>query len=798
MSKPEPVAADRLYRECDLSGLDFQTTDDLTGVEVPVGQDRLMQAIEFGIGMRSPDFNIYLMSDDGINHEVVISLLKESAASRPTPPDFCYRFNFDSPNRPLLMTLTHGTAHKLKSDLEKLVSEFRSEIPAIFETEEYRNRLHELQQQLAERQSAAIENIQEAAEAENIALLATPSGFTLAPRKDGEVLDMEAFHALPEDERKRIESAVQRIEKDLQATLQQFPLWRREAQSRIRELNEEMVMFAAGNAIQELKRSYSDCQPALTLFEAIQRDLSQNVDAFLDSQSGMPVEQLLRRYQLNVLVDNAEQSGAPIIYEDLPNIPKLLGRIEHHVHQGALLTDFTLIRPGALHRANGGYLLLDLRKLLVQPMAWESLKRALSARQLRIESLEQLYSMMSTVSLEPEPIPLDAKIVLIGNRRWFYLLSQLDPDFDRLFKVQADFADDIPRNDQNLALFARHLAAMGRELELHPFSRAAVARIIEHASRLADDNEKLLAHAETFRDLLSEADYWAVQTDNATVEAGHVQKAIDQRLYRADRINERMGEAIARGILFIATAGVAVGQVNGLTVFQLGGHRFGRPARITATARVGKGQVLDIEREVKLGGAIHSKAILILSRFLGSFYARERALALSASIAFEQSYGQIEGDSASVAETCALLSAIAGVPIHQGFAVTGSINQHGEVQPVGGVNEKIEGFFDVCKERGFSQPQGVIIPHTNLPHLMLRQDVRDAVKSGEFRIYAVEVVNEALELLTGMTAGEPEPDGSFPEGSFNSLVQQQLEAFARLQKQQGLGEEHSNVKRNDD
>jgi len=798
MTKPDPIPVNRLYRECDLSGLDFRTTDDLTGLDIPVGQDRLMQALEFGIGMRAPDFNIYLMSDDGINHDVVTSLLREKAASKPAPPDYCYRFNFDTPNRPVLMTLPHGTAHKLKTDLQKLVSELRSEIPAIFETEEYRNRLHELQQQLAERQGAAIETIQKSAEAEDIALLATASGFTLAPRKNGEVLDMEAFNALPEDERKRIESAVQRIEKELQATLQQFPLWRREAQTRIRELNEEMVMFAAGNAIQELKGNYSDCEPALTLFESIQRDLSENVDAFLDSQSGMPVEQLLQRYQLNVLVDNANQAGAPIIYEDLPNIPKLLGRIEHHVRQGALLTDFTLIRAGALHRANGGYLILDLRKLLFQPLAWDSLKRALSARQLRIESLEQLYSMMSTVSLEPEPIPLDAKIVLIGNRRWFYLLSQMDPDFDRLFKVQADFADDIPRDDNNVAQFARHLAAMIRHLQLHPFARDALARVIEHASRLADDNEKLLAQADILQDLLSEADYWAAQADSAIVEASHVQHAIDQRLYRADRINERMGEAIARGILFIATEGAAVGQINGLTVFQLGGHRFGRPARITATARLGKGQVLDIEREVKLGGAIHAKAILILSRFLGSYYARERALALSASLAFEQSYGQIEGDSASVAETCALLSAISGIPLHQGFAVTGSINQHGEVQPVGGVNEKIEGFFDVCKERGFAQPQGVIIPRTNLPHLMLRRDVRDAVEAGGFQIYAVDRINEALELLTGVTAGEPQSDGSFPDDSFNSLVQRQLEAFATLQKQQGLGEERSNVRRNED
>lgn len=795
MTKPNPVAASDLYRECDLASLAFQTTDDLTDLETPVGQERLLQALEFGIGIQTPDFNIYLMSDDGLDPQDVIRLIQDKARQRVTPPDFCYRFNFDAPNQPLLMRLEPGTARSLKSDLQKLVTELRSEIPAIFESEEYRNRLHDLQQGLAERQGNAIESIQQMAEKENIALLSTPSGFTLAPRKDDEVMDRAAFNALPEADRRRIEATVQRIEQALQSILQQFPVWRRETQARIKELNEEMVMFAAGNAIQELRGSYSDCEPALHLFDDIRGDLSQNVDAFLDSHSGMPAEQLLRRYQLNVLVDNGDRQGAPVIHEDLPNIPKLLGRIEHHVQQGALLTDFTLIRAGALHRANGGYLLLDLRKLLMQPLAWESLKRALFARQLRVESLEQLYSLMSTVSLEPEPVPLDSKILLMGNRRWFYLLAELDPDFNKLFKVQADFTDDIPRSQDNIALFARYLATLVKSLSVQPLTAAAVARVIEQSSRLVDDNEKLLARGEELRDLLREADHWAREDQSSRVDRIHVQKAIDQQRYRADRISQRMGEAILRGTLFIATEGSALGQVNGLTVFQLGQHRFGRPARITATARVGRGQVLDVEREVKLGGAIHAKAILILSRFLGSCYARSRPLAVSASIVFEQSYGQIEGDSASVAETCALLSAIAGIPLNQGFAVTGSVNQHGEVQPVGGVNEKIEGFFDICRERGFSGNQGVIIPRTNLPHLMLNQAVRDAVAAGQFRIYPIDSINQALELLTGMTAGEADNEGNFPADSFNQRVQAQLESFAKLQKELGKGEEAHNGNR---
>jgi len=499
---------------------------------------------------------------------------------------------------------------------------------------------------------------------------------------------------------------------------------------------------------------------------------------------------------VNVLVDHSESKGAPVVYEDHPTYNNLIGRIEHIAHMGALVTDFNLIKPGALHRANGGYLILDARQLLLQPYAWDGLKRALRSREVRIESLSQVLSLVSTVSLEPEPIPLDVKVVLIGERLLYYLLYQLDPDFGELFKVEADFNEEIPRTPENNLLYARLIGTIARKEGLRPFDRGAVARVIEHSARMADDAEKLSIHLLSTADLLREADYWAGVAGNGVVTADDVQRAIDAQIHRADRLRELVQEEIKRGTILIDTTGERVGQVNGLSVIQLGNFAFGRPNRITARVRLGKGEVVDIEREVELGGPIHSKGVLILSGFLGARYAAERPLSLSASLVFEQSYSGVEGDSASLAELCALLSSLAEVPIRQSLAVTGSVNQHGEVQAIGGVNEKIEGFFDVCKTRGLTGEQGVIIPATNVQHLMLRQDVIEAVKAGQFHIYPVQTVDQGIELLTGIPAGERDEEGNFPEGSINQLVEARLielaekqRAFAAPRKEAGGEEE---------
>ncbi|WP_116474568.1 Lon protease family protein [Zobellella maritima] len=786
MSFVSPLSVDRLYRVCDEAVFTFTTTDELTDTGALVGQDQLLEALSFGTGIRSQGFNIYMMAAENCSrHALIRRFLSGRAESEPVPPDLCYVYRFEDPRRPALLVLPSGVGRRFRSSLEKLIEELRTSIPAIFETEEYRNQLDELNQQLAERQTAALAEIKALAETEQVALINTPTGFSLAPKKNDEVLDARTFRRLPQEERTAMEQALARIESRLQEVLQQFPQWKRETQQHIQWLNEEMVMFAGGSLIDELRKEYGGCEPALHHLDAIQQDLSGNVNLLLGHmREGELPAQLLARYQLNLLVDNSDASGAPVVYEDWPNLSRLLGRVEHHVEQGALITDFTLIRAGALHRANGGYLILDVQKLLQQPMAWEVLKRALYAREIRIESLDSFYSLASTITLEPAPVPLAQKVVLIGNRRLYYLLAAHDPDFGKLFKVQADYNDTIEFSDENLHRYARFIGWLVREQELRPLTRSGMARLVEHAGRLAEDRLRLSALTEDLIDVLHEANYQAERNNHISIEADAIERALAAGQRRAARIHRRMEESILRGSKLIDTQGAVVGQVNGLTVLDLGNYRFGQPARITATARLGKGSVLDIEREVKLSGAVHAKAILILSRFLSHRYAPEGPMAVSASLAFEQSYGMIEGDSASVAECCALVSAIGRVPLNQALAVTGSINQFGQVQPIGGVNEKIEGFFEVCRSRGLATGQGVIIPAANIDNLMLNREVREAVAQGQFSVYAVSWLDEALALLTGMAVGEANDQGDYPPDSVNGRVIQRLQRLVEVQRRQ--------------
>ncbi|WP_409523091.1 Lon protease family protein [Nitrincola sp. MINF-07-Sa-05] len=782
----KPLSADQLYRHCDGGALGFVTTDELLDSVSAVGQDRMLKALSFGAGIRSEGFNIFVMAPEDSGHrQIVECFLQTRAATETVPPDCCYVYNFDQPVRPKLLLLPPGLGCRFARSLERLVDELRSAIPAVFETDEYRSRVSDLNQSLAERQAAAIMEVKKAAKNEGIVLLHTPTGYTLAPLKGTDVLDSQAFLALPEDERKQMQEAIGRIEVQLQAVLQEFTLWRKDTQEQLQHLNEEMVVFAAGNAIDELRSEFWENNTICSHIESIQQDLSRHVNVFLGHMNeGSLPETLLARYQLNLLVDNSETQGAPIIHEDLPNLGRTLGRVEHHVVQGALVSDFTLIRAGALHRANGGYLILDLRKLITQPMVWEALKRALFASEIRIESIERFYSLASTVSLEPEPVPLSVKVILTGSRYLYYLMGGWDPDFHKLFKVQADYSDEIPVNDANVSLYSEFIAGIARRHNLRALTADSVARVIEYSGRLAQDQTYLSAQGQGLADLLLEANYWAEQEQKSVIDVDAVQKTIDECKLRASRIHERMIESILNGQNLIDTDGAVIGQVNGLTVYDLGNYRFGRPARITATARLGRGQVIDIEREAKLGGAIHSKAVLLLSNLLGSRYAGESNLPILASIAFEQSYGHIEGDSASVAEACALLSAIARVPLKQCYAVTGSINQIGQVQPIGGVNEKIEGFFEICRARGFAKEQGVLIPATNRVNLMLSREVRDAVERNEFHIYAIETLDQALELLSGLPAGEQNDEGVYTKGSFSRRVQDRLKHLNMIQRDQ--------------
>ncbi|MGD9028913.1 MAG: ATP-binding protein [Anaerolineae bacterium] len=790
----KPLEAKQLCHTCDAAQFDFQTTEDLEELSQIIGQERATDAVRFGIGIRRTGYNLFALGRSGTGKRTTISqFLEGKAADEPVPSDWCYVNNFEDSHKPNALRLPPGKGIELREDIDQLLEELGTAIPATFESEDYQTRRQESQEEFQEKQEKALNQIQAKAKEKGIALIRTPVGLAFAPVEEGEVVSPDEFQKLPEEKQEQVKQDIAELQEELQETMRQARQWERRAREKVKELDRQVAMFAVGHRIEELQEKYADVEDVLTYLEAIKNDVVENVDDFRRNGDeeregilGIPMQRVrearFRRYQVNVLVDHSESTGAPVIFEEHPTYNNLIGRIEHIAQMGALVTDFNLIKPGALHKANGGYLLIDARELLTQPYAWEGLKRVLRAQEVRTESLSQALSLVSTVSLEPKPIPLNVKVVLIGERLLYYLLNEYDPDFGELFKVEADFNDEMSRTPETNQLYARLIATMASRNNLRPFDRAAVARTIQHSSRISGDSKKLSTHLLSIADLLHEADYWAGEAGNGVVTLKDVQKAIDQQINRADRIRERTQENIKRGTILIDTEGERIGQVNGLSVIALGNFAFGRPSRITARTRLGKGNVVDIEREVELGGPIHSKGVLILSGYLGARYAPEYPLSLSASLVFEQSYAGVEGDSASLAELCALLSALADVPVRQTLAVTGSVNQHGDVQPIGGVNEKIEGFFDTCTAKGLTGDQGVLIPTANVEHLMLRRDVIEAVAQGEFSVYAVQNVDEAIELLTGVPAGERNNEGAFPEGTINQCVEARLIELAQKQR----------------
>ncbi|MEQ8967308.1 MAG: ATP-binding protein [Azospirillaceae bacterium] len=793
----DPVPADRLYRRCDPAALGFATTEELADLDRVIGQDRAMAALDFGTGIRHDGYNLFCLGPSGLGrHTLTLHLLERKGRGAPVPPDWCYIHNFDRPHEPRSLRLPAGRGAALRDAMNALIDELQAAIRATLESEGFRRRRETIEEAAKKRGEEAFSALQEEAEGRGVGLVRTPVGMIIAPIRDGRPMEPDAFHALPEEEQATTRAAIEELQGKLEAILREIPRWSREARREMEALVRDSVGFAVGQLVEDAGRPFADLPAVLAHLDAVRADVIENVSASLEAgETGGEAPAVgvalmrerggrddlgpaLDRYRVNLLVDNADTRGAPVVTEDHPTYENLIGRAEHVQRMGVLSTDFTLIKPGALHRANGGYLVLDARRVLMQPFAWEALKRALRARQIRLESLGQMVGLIATVSLEPEPIPLDVRIVLVGERALYYLLAEYDPDFQDLFKVPVDFAEEMGRADASVGDFARLVATLARRESLRPLDAGAVARIVEHAARVAEDAEKLSLHRRALTDLLREADYWTGQAGAAAIGADHVQQALDTGIHRADRVRERIQEMIRRGTIMIDTTGAAVGRINGLAVSRLGAFSFARPSRITARTRLGSGKVVDIEREAETGGPLHSKGVLILQGFLAARYALDKPLALGASLVFEQSYGGVDGDSASSAELYALLSALADAPIRQGVAVTGSVNQQGEVQAIGGVNEKIEGFFDVCAAGGLTGDQGVMIPATNLPHLMLRADVVEAVRAGRFAVWAVRTIDEGIALLTGLPAGERVADGAFPEGTINRRVDDRLAAFA--------------------
>mgnify|MGYP000267111950 CR=1 FL=1 len=781
----------QLYHACDLSELSFKNTKDLQGLKEYLGQQRAIEALKFGIGIKHEGYNLYLLGSTGLGKNTTVrELLTKEAQQAPAPYDWCYVNNFEDSHKPLVLKLPKGKGRSLQQDMLQFIEDLLVVIPAAFESDEYQAQLQTIRDEFIRHEDQSLEEIAAKAEVSNIVMVRTPNGWNIGPKKDGKALSSEEFKKLPKEEQQAISQVVEEIRDELKRVLLKIPTWQKEMREKIKALNREVTETTVTDYAADLQKKYLDLQSVVQFIETAKKDIISNDELFLgyaeelkasnQAANKLPADFII--YQVNVLVDNSSTQGAPVIFEDNPSYQNLIGRIEHIARFGALLTDFSLIKPGTLHKANGGYLVLDARKVLTSLYAWEGLKRTLRSQEIKIESLEQVLSLASTTSLQPEPISIDVKVVLTGSRLLYFLLKQYDPEFGLLFKVAADFAEDMDRDAESMSFYAQLIAGLQQKNDLLPLDKSAVERVIEQSSRMAQDAEKISLHMGSLVDLLKESDYWARQEKRDVICQQDVQKVIDSRLYRMGQIQEKIQEAVIKGIHLIETSGEQIAQVNGLSIIQLDDYAFGRPSRITATARLGSGKVIDIEREVELGGAIHSKGVMILSSYLAYRFAKEQPLALSASLVFEQSYGQIEGDSASAAELCALLSAIADIPIKQSIAVTGSVNQHGEIQAIGGVNEKIEGFFDICQQRQLTGEQGVIIPASNLTHLMLKSQVVKAVEAGEFTIYAVTSIDEVMMLLTGLEIGKVNKKGAYPVESLNGIIEQKIQKYTSLRK----------------
>ncbi len=800
-----PVA--QLRWECDPSQFDFETTADLNELEGSIGQERALKSIDFGLDMRDGGFNLFLAGEPGTGRSSTIkNLLKKRAKAEPPPQDWCYVYNFKNPDLPLALALSAGLGSELAGDMKELLENMRNVIPKALDSKEYETNKSAIVEEYQEKNGELFGRLEQEAEAKGFALQRTVSGLVMVPQKEGRNYTQEEYEALEKVERDKIDEAGKELTEKLNDVLRQVRENEKATKDTLSQLDRDLGLAAVGHHIEPLMEKYASYGKVIAYLESVQEDILLNLEDFKEQQpqqSPIPGLKLPRqepsfeRYQVNVFVDNKGAEGAPVIFEANPTYNNLFGRIEHIMQMGGVATtNFTLAKPGALHRANGGYLIVDAREVLINPFAWDALKRCIRSGEIRIEDVLEQYRFMSIASLKPEPIPLQTKIIMIGSPWIYYLLFYMEPDYRKFFKVKADFDSRIARTPEIMRDYALFVATHCRSENLLHFDRSGVAGLLEYSARQVEDQERLSSQFMEVADLIREASYWAGQQQNAVVTREHVRKAIDEKIYRSNRIEERMQEMFDDGTILCDTEGSEVGQINGLSVLTIGDYMFGRPSRVTARTYIGKGGMVNIEREVKLSGPIHDKGVLILTGYLGGKFAYDKPLSFSASICFEQSYDGVEGDSASSTELYSLLSSLSGVPIRQGIAVTGSVNQLGKVQPIGGVNYKIEGFYAVCKAKGLTGEQGVMIPASNLRHLMLKDEVLEAVKEDKFHIWSVSTIDQGIEILTGVTAGEQQPDGGYPEGSINYLVDKRLrEMLENMKKFSAPAEKEEKEKR---
>ena len=788
------LGVDELYRCCDEKVLGFKTTDEIPLLEGTIGQERALNAIDFGLSLDSSGFNIFLLGENGTGRMSTIkAIVEKQSLTRPVPSDWCYVYNFRDPDAPTAISLEPGQAVIFQKDMDELVKILKVEIPKVFESKEYERQKNKIMEDFQKRQRDLFGGLEGEAQAKGFSIRKTVSGLLIVPvKKTGEPLTEEEFENLDANTKKKIEE----IGKGLQDKLDDVVRAVREGEKLLKEelskLEKDAALSAVGHLIEDIKKKHQDNEKITAYLDNVREDILEHLEDFKTTEEQAPplpfmkmpkAEPTFTRYTVNVLVNNKERKGAPCVFESNPAYYNLFGRIEHKFQYGVEMTDFSMIKAGSLHRANGGYVVIEVLDLLRNLFAYDALKRAIRNREIKIEDVWEQYRLISTTALKPEAIPLDVKVVLIGSPYLYYLLYSLDEEYRELFKVKADFDSRMERTVENVQKYAQFVATLCKQEKLLPFDRSGVGKIVEYGSRLSDHQEKLSSRFSEVADLVRESVYWAGRAGSNLVKAEHIEKAINEKIYRSNRIEERLREMMADGTLIVETSGARVGQVNGLAVLELGDYGFGKPSRITARTYAGKAGVVNIERETKMSGKIHEKAILILTNYLGSKYAVKKPISLSASITFEQLYDMIEGDSATCAEFYALASSIAGVPLKQSFAVTGSMDQTGVVQPIGGVNEKIEGFFELCRLRGLDGSHGVIIPRKNVKNLMLKKDVVDAVREDKFLIFPMDTVEEGLEVLTEMKAGEPGPDGSYPEGTVNNLIMKRLTEISEAFKE---------------
>lgn len=791
------LTSEQLYRKCDPAKFEFNTTADLEERLSALGQDRAISAVELGINIKSKGYNLFCLGPEGTGKTSLVKrILEKEGKKRATPDDWVYVYNFEEPHKPIAINFPAGEASGFAKEMEEFADKVEHELPEVVKNEMYEEQLAIIREKYQEKRNDYVKVLQKKAKGKKVSLLHMPMGVVVAPMKNGEIISPDVFDTLSDEEKNEIMADLNAMQEEIAQHQEDAPAWEEKQTEEIKKLQERLVKDAIKKPLNEIKQKYRGNKKVADYLKSVQQYILENITSFVPdyNQDNKPQgeeepmlglltqlksqqeEDKYSKFKVNVVVKNVPNSGAPIVLLDHPTQGNLVGKIERLQQFGALITDFSLIKSGALHKANGGFLLIDARKLLLQPYSWDSLKRALASKEIKIEAPSEDTSF-STISLDPQPIPLDVKVVMTGDADLYDLLSERDSDFCDYFKVEADFGMSIDRTDENEIEYAKLIGSLTKKKNLRSLNKQAVARVIEYSSRLADDTEKLTAHVSSIGDLLKEADYWARKSKASQIGKNHIEQAIKSQIYRADRVNEAMLEQIDKGTILLDVKGERVGQINGLVVYNFTRNSFGKPTRITTQVRLGRGEFINIEREVAMSGPIHSKGVLILQALISNRFAKRSPLSLSASIVFEQSYGGVDGDSASSTEYYCMLSAIADLPIKQSLAVTGSINQFGEIQPIGGVNEKIEGFFEVCKYNGLTGTQGVIIPRTNVANLMLREDVLEAVDNGLFSIYAIDTVDDGIELLTGMPAGKPDKHGKFPKGTVNYKVQQSLEEY---------------------